>query len=86
LNVVAAATSAGQTEAATSARPKPSTWPLIDRAFRNKGRRQAQTRTALCPAADDGILDKAYAENWILIANDKDFGEQVCRDKWPPCA
>ncbi len=26
--------------------------------------------------ADDDILDKAYSENWILITNDKDFGER----------
>ena len=31
-------------------------------------------------AADDDILDKAYAENWILITNDKDFGEKVYRE------
>lgn len=29
--------------------------------------------------ADDDILDKAYRENWILITNDKDFGEKVYR-------
>ncbi len=32
---------------------------------------------------DDDILDKAYSENWILITNDKDFGEKVYRDKRP---
>ena len=31
--------------------------------------------------ADDDILGKAYAENWILITNDKDFGEKVYRNK-----
>jgi predicted nuclease of predicted toxin-antitoxin system len=30
---------------------------------------------------DDDILQKAYSENWILITNDKDFGEKVHRDK-----
>ena len=24
---------------------------------------------------DDAIIRKAFAENWILITNDKDFGE-----------
>ena len=33
--------------------------------------------------ADDGILQKAQSENWILITNDKDFGEKVFRDKRP---
>ena len=32
---------------------------------------------------DDGIIQKAFEENWILITNDKDFGEKVYRDKRP---
>lgn len=28
---------------------------------------------------DESILDKAFIENWILITNDKDFGELVYR-------
>lgn len=30
---------------------------------------------------DDEILAKAFAENWILITNDKDFGEMVFRER-----
>ena len=30
---------------------------------------------------DDDILQKAFAENWILITNDKDFGEKVYREQ-----
>ena len=30
---------------------------------------------------DDDILAKAFAENWILITNDKDFGEMVFRER-----
>ena len=30
---------------------------------------------------DDGVLDKAFAENRILITNDKDFGEKVYRER-----
>lgn len=26
---------------------------------------------------DEDVLTKAYSENWILITNDKDFGEMV---------
>jgi predicted nuclease of predicted toxin-antitoxin system len=33
--------------------------------------------------SDDEILDKAHSENWILITNDKDFGEKVHREKRP---
>ena len=34
-------------------------------------------------AADDVLIGKAFAENWILITNDKDFGEKVYRERRP---
>ncbi len=30
---------------------------------------------------DNDILAKAFTENWILITNDKDFGEMVFRER-----
>ena len=30
---------------------------------------------------DDDIIHKAFAENWILITNDKDFGEKVYQEQ-----
>jgi predicted nuclease of predicted toxin-antitoxin system len=30
---------------------------------------------------DDEIIQKAFAENWILITSDKDFGEKVYREQ-----
>lgn len=33
--------------------------------------------------SDDELLVKAFAENWILITNDKDFGEKVYRERRP---
>lgn len=30
--------------------------------------------------ADDDIIQKALEENWILVTNDKDFGDKVYRD------
>ena len=30
---------------------------------------------------DEEIIGKAFAENWILITNDKDFGEKVYREQ-----
>ena len=30
---------------------------------------------------DAAILQKAFAENWILITNDKDFGEKIYREQ-----
>lgn len=32
---------------------------------------------------DDAVIAKAFAENWILITNDKDFGEKVHRERRP---
>ncbi|MGB9618472.1 MAG: DUF5615 family PIN-like protein [Desulfomonilaceae bacterium] len=32
---------------------------------------------------DDDVIAKAFAENWILITNDKDFGEKVYRERRP---
>lgn len=32
---------------------------------------------------DDDIIQKAFAENWILITNDKDFGKKVYRERHP---
>ena len=29
---------------------------------------------------DNEVLEKAYTENWVLITNDKDFGEMVYRE------
>lgn len=32
---------------------------------------------------DEALIRKAYDENWILITNDKDFGEKVYRERRP---
>ena len=32
---------------------------------------------------DDHIVRKAFDENWILITNDKDFGEKIYRERRP---
>lgn len=34
-------------------------------------------------AEDDDIIQKAFVENWILITNDKYFGEKVYRERRP---
>lgn len=34
-------------------------------------------------ASDDDILTKAVNEDWILITNDKDFGELIFRERRP---
>ena len=33
-------------------------------------------------AEDATILHKAVSESWILITNDKDFGEMIFRNRW----
>ena len=33
--------------------------------------------------SDEEIVRKAFAENWILITYDKDFGEKVYREQYP---
>lgn len=30
---------------------------------------------------DDDVIEKAFAGNWILVTNDKDFGEKVYREQ-----
>ena len=32
---------------------------------------------------DDEVITKAFTENWILITNDKDFGEKIYRERRP---
>lgn len=32
---------------------------------------------------DDNIIQKSFEENWILITNDKDFGEKIYRERHP---
>ena len=32
---------------------------------------------------DDTVIQRAHDENWILITNDKDFGEKVFRERRP---
>lgn len=32
---------------------------------------------------DEAVLQKAFAETWMLITNDKDFGDKVYRERHP---
>jgi predicted nuclease of predicted toxin-antitoxin system len=33
--------------------------------------------------SDDEVLEKAFNENWVLVTNDKDFGNKVFRERRP---
>lgn len=35
--------------------------------------------------SDDEIIEKASTENWVLITNDRDFGEKVYREQRSHC-
>ena len=32
---------------------------------------------------DDSVIEIAFSDNWIVVTNDKDFGEKVYREKHP---
>ena len=59
------------------------TGPAVARWLRDRSHEVFSVFEEARGTADDDILDKAYSENWILITNDKDFGEKVYRDKRP---
>jgi predicted nuclease of predicted toxin-antitoxin system len=60
-----------------------STGPAVARWLREQSHHVFSVYDEARGMPDDDILHKAYSENWILITNDKDFGEKVYRDRWP---
>ncbi|MCA9186407.1 MAG: DUF5615 family PIN-like protein [Pirellulaceae bacterium] len=59
------------------------TGPTVARWLRDRSHEVFSVYDEARGAADDDILDRAYSENWIVITNDRDFGEKVYRDKRP---
>ena len=59
------------------------TGPTVARWLRDKSHEVFSVYEEARGTADDDILDMAYSENWILITNDKDFGEKIYRDRRP---
>jgi len=55
------------------------TGPAVARWLRQQSHEVFSVYEQARGAQDEDILRKAHAENWILISNDKDFGEQVYR-------
>jgi len=60
-----------------------STGPYVARWLAEKGHEVFSVYEQARGMDDDAIIHKTYAENWILITNDKDFGEKVYREKRP---
>lgn len=56
------------------------TGPSVASWLRDKGHEVFSVYEDARGAEDDIILQKAFEENWILITNDKDFGDKVYRN------
>ena len=59
--------------------------PTVARWLRGQGHEVFSVFDQARGMDDDNIIDKAYAENWILITGDKGFGESVYRDRRLHC-
>lgn len=60
------------------------TGPAVARWLRDeRGHEVFSVYDAARGAKDDTLIKKAFAENWILITNDKDFGEKVFKEGHP---
>jgi predicted nuclease of predicted toxin-antitoxin system len=57
--------------------------PAVARWLRGLGHEVFSVYDELRGLNDDSLLQKAFVENWILITNDKDFGEKVFRELRP---
>lgn len=60
-----------------------STGPAVARLLRGQGHTVFSVYEEARGLDDDSIIQKAYTENWIIITNDKDFGEKVYREQRP---
>ncbi len=60
-----------------------STGPAVAAWLRQKGHEVFSVYDNSRGMADEEIIRKAFSENWILMTNDKDFGEKVYREKRP---
>ena len=60
-----------------------STGPAVAEWLRQKGHDVFSVYEKARGMADEDIIQKAFSESWILITNDKDFGEKAYREKPP---
>jgi len=60
-----------------------STGPVVAEWLRNKGHDVYSVFSESRGMQDAEVIQKAFAENRILVTNDKDFGEKVFRERQP---
>jgi predicted nuclease of predicted toxin-antitoxin system len=60
-----------------------STGPAVAEWLRRQGHEVFSVYEQARGMDDNAIIQKASAENWILMTNDKDFGEKVYRERRP---
>ena len=58
-----------------------STGPAVARWLSTQGHEIFSVYTEARGMTDDAILQKAFDESWILITDDKDFGEMIFRER-----
>ena len=59
------------------------TGPKVAQWLRDQGHEVFSVYEEVRGLDDSAILSKAFSENWILMTNDRDFGEKVFRELHP---
>jgi predicted nuclease of predicted toxin-antitoxin system len=59
------------------------TGPVVAAWLRDRGDEVFSVYEQARGSSDDWIIRKSFDEDWILITNDKDFGEKAFRDQFP---
>jgi predicted nuclease of predicted toxin-antitoxin system len=60
-----------------------STGPAVARWLRGQGHEVFSVYEEARGMDDADIIEKAFSEDWLLVTNDKDFGEKVYRERHP---
>ncbi|ODS32939.1 MAG: hypothetical protein SCARUB_01940 [Candidatus Scalindua rubra] len=59
-----------------------STGPVVARWLREQRHEVFSVYEEARGMSDDDVIKKAFIEDWILMTNDKDFGEKVYRERY----
>jgi len=60
-----------------------STGPAVGEWLRRQGHEVSSIFDEARGIGDEDIIQKAFSGTWILMTNDKDFGEKVYREQYP---